>query len=147
MPDESRTMPDESKERLVPDGGATAEGDVLVEALDDLSVVIDEVTDDARELGREVRRVRTRRARGASAREALSGTRRASAREALSGTRGPRLVRVFDNMVSRLTAASGSLRRAVVGAMLGEGERVTAIARLLGVSHQRISSVRRGQPT
>lgn len=113
-------------------GGSAGHGDVIVAALDELSEVVEEVVDDAQEINREIGRVRYRRVRGAGAREALFGS-----------DNSPRLLRGLDRMASRMSAASGAVRRMVVRAMLGEGEKVTTIARSLGVSHQRISSLGR----
>lgn len=109
-------------------------GDPMIQALEELSEVVDETTRDNRKLASEIEDVREQRLRGATVREALSGARR------------PRLTAIVNRMSVRLSSASGSLRRALVVNLLDEGERVGTIARLLQVSHQRISTVLRRRP-
>jgi hypothetical protein len=109
--------------------------DPVLTALDQLESGVEATVQDGKHLERVITEFRHRRRGGATARELLSGPRPAN------------LLGLVDTIAARAVAAAGSIRRALVHALAGEGESVTAIARILGVSHQRISSLLRRNRT
>jgi hypothetical protein len=113
------------------DVGPGGPEDPVLSALDQLESGVDETVQDGRRLERAIAEFRRRREAGASARELVSGPRPAN------------LLLIVDTIAARAVAVAGAVRRALINALVGEGETVTAIARLLGVSHQRISSLLR----
>lgn len=61
--------------------------------------------------------------------------------DALAQEPDPGALQVLGRILSRLTEASGLARRALAGAMRGEGTSIPAIAKSFGVSHQRVSNI------
>lgn len=100
---------------------------VLEEAADTL----DQAASDARTEAGRLRHLRRQRARGRPWREVLGGGVARGLLEELALTAG------------QISGVGGRLRRAIVQALLGEGQRVKQIAESLGVSHQRVSRVLR----
>lgn len=100
-------------------------------SLGELTSKLDETIEEGQQLNGELRRVRSRRAAGASMWEAIGPG------------RPPRAVALLDEMLGSLAEVSGVLRRVLVSGLHREGERVGAIAARFGVSHQRISTLLR----
>jgi predicted RecB family endonuclease len=103
--------------------------DVVVEAIDDVSIAVQENVDDQEDLLSELARVRHERIEGVPLGEALGRERR------------PRVVVVLDRIVNRLTLGSARLRRAFITSLVEEGDTVTSVATRFEVTHQRISSI------
>jgi hypothetical protein len=98
---------------------------VLEEVADDL----DQTAAENKTAARRLRRLGAQRRNGRPWREVLGG----------KATRD--LLTLVTGLASRLSSATGRLRRGVAQALLSEGLRVRQIADLLGVSHQRVSRV------
>ena len=71
-------------------------------------------------------------------RAVLSGS---SVTEALADETDPGTVQLLSRVLSRLMEASGNARRELVRSMRAEGASIPAIARVLGVTHQRVSNI------
>jgi hypothetical protein len=56
----------------------------------------------------------------------------------------PSTVQLMSRVLGRLSLASGTVRRSLVLALRDEGVSIPAIARLFGVTHQRVSNLLRG---
>jgi Homeodomain-like domain len=56
----------------------------------------------------------------------------------------PGTVQLMSRVLGRLSMASGTFRRSLVLALRDEGVSIPAIARLFGVTHQRVSNLLRG---
>ncbi len=59
----------------------------------------------------------------------------------------PSTVQLMSRVLGRLSLASGTVRRSLVLALRDEGVSIPAIARLFGVTHQRVSNLLRGTAT
>jgi hypothetical protein len=59
----------------------------------------------------------------------------------------PSTVQLMSRVLGRLSLASGTVRRSLVLALRDEGVSIPAIARLFGVTHQRVSNLLRGSTT
>lgn len=105
---------------------AASAGDAELRRLDELAHRFDDGARDIRLLARRVRRLREGRAGGRSW-------------HSLAGGALPGVLHLVDRVVRRISGDGGSLRRVLVGGLRREGATVPGIARLLGVSHQRIS--------
>ena len=116
----------ESVKVEVPDGPGSE-----LAALDGLADTVEENARDERRLARRIRRLRTGRSEGRSWHELLAGD------------RTPGVLGLASRVVSRLTEASGNLRRVVAHGLRVEGATIAAIAALFGVSHQRVSALLR----
>lgn len=105
-------------------------------AQDQTSAVFDEAADtlDQAAAGArgEARRIRGLRRERAKAR---------TWREVLGAGVGRNLLEDLALTAGQMSSVAGQLRRAIVHALLAEGQRVKQIAESLGVSHQRISHV------
>lgn len=106
-----------------------AHGDHVVTAIDSLVDAVEQNTGDERQLVRK-----------------LSGLRDAAANgtpltHALGEERPPGTMELLGRVLGRLMEASGGARRALARAMRAEGTSIPAIARLFGVTHQRISNI------
>ncbi len=53
----------------------------------------------------------------------------------------PATVQLVSTVLGRLSAASGSMRKSLILALREEGESIPSIARMFGVTHQRVSNV------
>jgi transposase-like protein len=117
-------------------GGAPAEPaeDGTVPAIDALAGALREMAEDSRIL--EERLVELRRAR--------AGGR--PWREILSEEDPPGTMQVVSRMLATLAKASGTLRKELVDSLRREGVSIPAIARMFGVTHQRVSNLLR-RPT
>jgi hypothetical protein len=110
------------------------EGDAVVEAIDDVSTAVEENVSDQEDLLSELGRIRDDRVAGVPLQESI-------------GEAGqPRALILLNRVVKRLTLGSARLRRALVTALVQEGENANSVAKRFEVSRQRISSIlRRGK--
>ncbi len=121
-----------------PRGGAhlekdDREGEVILRALGQLAEALEENARDQQVMADRIRELRKARASGVSWEDILS-------EEEGIGT-----MQLLSRMLNRLSAASGALRREMVHGLRDEGVSVPTIARLFGVTHQRVSNLlRRG---
>lgn len=109
-------------------------GDPALEALDALSAALGEITREQRELTERIDRLRQSRQDGMSWQEILS-------EEEPPGT-----MQVVSQMLARMSKASGTLRKELVDSLRAEGTSIPAIARMFGVTHQRVSNLLRRPP-
>lgn len=114
-------------ERAAPAGDA----DRTLDALDALVAVLDKLADDHRRLSGMVQDLRRARAGGLAWKDAVLD----------EGEPGS--MQLLSEMLGYLSKASGSLRKELVEELRQEGVSIPAIARLLGVTHQRISNLLR----
>ena len=105
--------------------------DPVVEALDGLAVAVDESAEDTRRLKRNISMLKRSRQRGRGWREILADEDE------------PSTLTLLGRILLRFGAAGGAFRRALARELRTEGESVTGIARLFGVSHQRTSALLR----
>ncbi len=118
-------------------GGGTGGGraqDVTLRALDELSHALSELTDDLQLLERRLLDLHRQRSEGRAWREIL-------AEEDVPGT-----MQLVSRMLACLAKASGSLRKELVDTLRREGASIPAIAKLFGVTHQRVSNLLRRPP-
>lgn len=102
-------------------------------ALDELADALEENARDHKLMARRIRALHQARESGASWESILS-------KEQDQGT-----MQLLSQMLGRLSGASGALRKEMVYALRDEGVSVPTIARLFGVTHQRVSNLlRRG---
>jgi hypothetical protein len=106
-------------------------GDPTVAALDALLEVL--------ELNAQERRVLARRLR--DLRQARQGGMRWQ--DILWKEQAPGTMQVLSVMLARLSRASGLLRKELVSTLRAEGTSIPAIARMFGVTHQRVSNLLR----
>lgn len=109
----------------------SGEHDPVIAALDSLAIAVDESEADSRQLKRNLAVVRGRRLRGRRWSEIIGD-------ESTPGT-----LALLGRILARLGNASGAFRRALARDLRAEGESVTGIARLFGVTHQRTSALLR----
>jgi hypothetical protein len=107
--------------------------DPLVNALNDVADAADASARDSRQLAKESRLASREHARGASVRKTVESGRPAT----IFGLAG--------RIAKLLLGTTGSLRRVMVHQASSEGERVSTMSRMLGVSHQRISTLMRAR--
>ena len=103
--------------------------DHVVDALDALTDAIEQNAGDERQLVQKVGALREARLAGKPITETLSEE------------RAPGTMELLGRVLTRLMDASGGARRALARAMRSEGTTVPAIARIFGVTHQRISNI------
>jgi plasmid maintenance system antidote protein VapI len=103
--------------------------DHVVRALDALVEAVERNSGDERQLVRKLGGLREARA---------SGT---PVAHALGQERPPGTMELLGRVLSRLMEASGATRRALARAMRAEGTSIPGIARLFGVTHQRVSNI------
>lgn len=103
--------------------------DPLATALGALIDAIQQCTAEEQLLSDQVSRLRQAVASGASPTEALTG-------EPEPGT-----LQLLSRVLTRLMEASGTARRELARSMRAEGTSVPAIARVFGVTHQRVSNI------
>ena len=111
------------------DESGARQGDEVIEAIDALAEAVEANTDDEKLLTERLDDLRRERERGTSITAALS-------QEGSPGT-----MQVLGRVLSRLMDASGNVRRALAQAMRSEGTSIPAIARIFGVTHQRVSNI------
>lgn len=114
----------------VPQGDVT-QGDVTLRALDALSAALAEMAKDERLLEERLRHLHRERSQGRSWHEILGD-------EEPPGT-----MQLVSRILARLAKASGTLRKELVDALRREGVSIPSIARLFGVTHQRVSNLLR----
>ncbi len=106
-------------------------GDATLDALDALSDALREMGDDQRLLEERLRELRRQRSEGRAWRDILAD-------EDVPGT-----MQVVSHMLACLAKASGALRKELVESLRREGASIPAIAKLFGVTHQRVSNLLR----
>jgi len=104
-------------------------GEEVAGALDALSDAIERNSGDERMLLGRIHGLRRARSGGAGMTAALEN-------EPSPGT-----MQLLGRILSRLMEASGTARRALAGSMRAEGTSIPAIARIFGVTHQRVSNI------
>jgi predicted component of type VI protein secretion system len=97
--------------------------------MDDFASVIEESAAEQRTLAKRARRLGRTRSRGASWEDVMS-------RDA-----APALPAESSHLIARLSGANTRLRHALASALRAEGMGIEQIARLFGVTHQRISRI------
>ena len=108
-----------------------AEEDAVVEAIDEVSIAIEENVSDQEDLLSELGQIRHDRVAAISLQESI-------------GEAGqPRALVLLNRVTQRLTLVSARLRRALVTSLVQEGESVNSVAKRFEVTHQRISSILR----
>ncbi len=105
--------------------------DPTLEALEDLSSALEEITEAQKVLAAKVGALREARRSGAPWHEILADE------------QGTPAVQQVSQLLARLSGASGVLRKELVEELRVEGVSIPAIARLFGVSHQRVSNLLR----
>ena len=112
--------------------------DAVVEALTNLSEVAASSAQELTDLDEGLADLKQRRTRGASWREIISSA------------HSPSPLAAMASIATNLGRATGTLKRALAGALRNEGMQVTEIADLFDVSRQRVSALlraRRGNGT
>ncbi|HVB00067.1 MAG TPA: hypothetical protein VNE42_02225 [Acidimicrobiales bacterium] len=107
------------------------EEDAVVEAIDDVSIAVEENVSDQEDLLSELSRIRRDRVAGVPLQETID---RAGQ---------PRALVLLNRVTKRFTVGSARLRRALVTSLVQEGESVNSVAKRFEVTHQRISSILR----
>lgn len=105
--------------------------DRTLEALEDLSSALEEINEAQKVLAAKVGALRAARRSGAPWHEILADE------------QGTPAVQQVSRLLARLSGASGVLRKELVEELRAEGLSIPAIARLFGVSHQRVSNLLR----
>ncbi len=108
---------------------AQERGDEVVGALTALSDAIEHNSRDEAQLQERIAELRQARQSGAEVTAALR-------QEPSPGT-----VQLLGRVLARLMESSGHVRRALARTMRAEGTSIPAIARLFGVTHQRVSNI------
>ena len=112
-------------------GSVALSSDGTLRALDALSSALEQMASDQRLLEQRLRALQRERSSGRPWREIL-------AEEEPPGT-----MQVVSRMLACLAKASGTLRKELVDNLRREGVSIPAIARLFGVTHQRVSNLLR----
>jgi hypothetical protein len=112
-------------------GRETRDGDATLRALDALSRALTELGNDQRLLERRLRELHRQRSEGRAWHDILDA-------EDVPGT-----MQVVSRMLACLAKASGTLRKELVDSLRREGVSIPAIAKLFGVTHQRVSNLLR----
>src|SRR5665213_9735 len=108
-----------------------AEEDAVVEAIDDVSIAVEDSVSDQEDLLSELGRIRHDRVAGVPLQESIGGTGQ------------PRALVLLNRVTNRLSLGSARLRRALVTSLVKDGESVNSVAKRFEVTHQRISSILR----
>jgi hypothetical protein len=111
--------------------GDAGTGDRTIDALDGLTEALEEIAREQRQLVQRVERLRQARLTGMTWQDILS-------KEDAPGS-----MQLVSQMLARLSKASGTLRKELVDSLREEGTSIPAIARLFGVTHQRVSNLLR----
>ena len=119
------SMPGQSDER-----NGTGSDDVL-NALDELELVLRENAESERVLSKRIAEVRLARQNGREWKAILGDE------------DDPGTVQLVSTILRRQSEASGYLRRSLVVALRAEGQSIPSIAHLFGVTHQRVSNLLR----
>ena len=114
-------------------GGTSGEqtGDASLAALDALSRALTQIAEDQRLLEAKLAALRSQRASGMAWRDILSSE------------EAPGSMQIVSRMLACLAKASGTLRKELVDTLRREGVSIPAIARMFGVTHQRVSNLLR----
>jgi hypothetical protein len=110
---------------------AGSDEDRTLQALDALAEALEQVAQDHRELVRRIGEVRLARRQGTAWQQILADE------------EAPGSMQVLSRMLACLSRASGSLRKELVEELREEGASIPGIARLFGVTHQRVSNLLR----
>ena len=105
------------------------QADEVLEAIDALTEAVEANSDDEKLLTQRLDDLRRQREQGTPVTQALS-------EEGNPGT-----MQVLGRVLSRLMDASGNVRRSLARSMRSEGTSIPAIARIFGVTHQRVSNI------
>jgi hypothetical protein len=116
-------------EMAMADERAAGREDEVIEAIEALAGAVEANSDDEKLLTERLDDLRRERERGTPVTRALS-------EESSPGT-----MQVLGRVLSRLMDSSGNVRRALARAMRNEGTSIPAIARIFGVTHQRVSNI------
>ena len=108
-----------------------AEEDAVVEAIDDVSVAVEQNVSDQEDLLSELGQMRHDRVAGMPLQKSIGGAGQ------------PRALVLLNRVTKRLILGSARLRRALVTSLVQEGESVNSVAKRFEVTHQRISSILR----
>jgi hypothetical protein len=108
---------------------ANDRGDEVIGAVDSLIDAIERNTGDERMLLGRLNSLRRDRAGG----KTVTST--------LEDEPNPGTMQLLGRVLSRLMEASGNARRALARSMRSEGTSIPAIARVFGVTHQRVSNI------
>ncbi len=119
------SMPGQSNDR-----NGTGSDDVL-NALDELELVLRENAESERVLSKRIAEVRLARENGREWKAILGDE------------DDPGTVQLVSTILRRQSEASGYLRRSLVVALRAEGQSIPSIAHLFGVTHQRVSNLLR----
>ena len=120
--------------RSVGSVGATGRDDPTLDALDALSGALAELRRDTQLLEERLQEIRVRRSEGSTWHDILGDE------------QPPGAMQVVSRMLACLATASGTLRKELVDSLRQEGVSIPAIAKLFGVTHQRISNLLRRPP-
>ena len=116
-------------ETAMADERGVRQEDEVLEAIDALADAVEANSDDEKLLTQRLDDLRRDRERGVPVTQALAD-------EGAPGT-----MQVLGRVLSRLMDASGNVRRALARSMRTEGTSIPAIARIFGVTHQRVSNI------
>lgn len=105
--------------------------DASLAALDALSRALVQIAEDQRVLESKLQELRRQRAGGKAWREILAAE------------EPPGSMQIVSQMLACLAKASGTLRKELVDTLRREGVSIPAIARMFGVTHQRVSNLLR----
>ena len=114
--------------------GAADGGDRTLAALDAMVEALEELAEDHRRLVDKIEGLRTARRKGLAWQDILTEE------------EAPGSMQVVSRMLACLSKASGTLRKELVEELREEGASIPAIARLFGVTHQRVSNLLRRSP-
>ncbi|MGH8989238.1 MAG: hypothetical protein ACRDXC_11725 [Acidimicrobiales bacterium] len=112
-------------------GGEPRSMDATLRALEALSDALAEISEDQQLLEQRLRHLHRQRSEGREWRDILAD-------EEAPGT-----MQVVSRMLACLAKASGTLRKELVDTLRREGVSIPAIAKLFGVTHQRVSNLLR----
>ncbi len=134
-PEDHGSSPPDDLAAAGSDGGGTAgSDDATLRAIDALSGALAELRRDTQLLEDRLRDLRRRRSEGGAWRDILGDE------------EPPGAMQVVSRMLACLAKASGTLRKELVDSLRREGASIPAIAKLFGVTHQRISNLLRRAP-
>ena len=120
--------------RPSPNGGTSPgeqTADASLAALDALSGALSQIAEDLQVLQAKLAALRSQRAGGMAWRDILASE------------EAPGSMQIVSRMLARLAKASGTLRKELVDTLRREGVSIPAIARMFGVTHQRVSNLLR----
>lgn len=109
----------------------TGTGDATIDALEGLSQALEEMSSDQRLLQQRLKELQRQRSEGRAWRDILGEE------------DGPGTMQIVSRMLACLAKASGTLRKELVDTLRREGVSIPAIAKLFGVTHQRVSNLLR----